>query len=54
MLGDSLEGWDGEGGREAQDGRHICRPTAYSCGWGQKPAQHCNSIILQLNINFKN
>ena len=31
MLCDDLEGWDwGDGGSEAQEGRHICRHTTDS------------------------
>ena len=30
MLCDDLEGWDGEGGREAQKGRDICTHIADS------------------------
>ena len=50
MLCDDLEGWDREGGREAQEGEDI---GIYVCIWliqvvvQQKLTQHCEAIILQ-------
>ena len=50
MLCDDLEGWDREGGREAQEGGDM---GIYVCRWlihfvvQQKLTQHCEAIILQ-------
>ena len=53
MLCDSLEGWNGGGGRDAQMGGDICIFMADSCFLQWKPTQHYKAIILQLKINFK-
>ena len=51
MLCDDLEGWDKEGGREAQEGGDV---GIYVCIWlihffvQQKLTQYCEAIILQL------
>ena len=50
MLYDDLEGWDREGGREAQEGGDM---GIYVYVWliqfvvQQKLTQHCEAIILQ-------
>ena len=55
MLCDNLEGWDGVGVvREVQEGGDIYKPVLFPVDIWQKPTQHCNAIILQLKINFKN
>ena len=53
MLCDSLEGWNGGGGREAQMGGDICIFMADSCFLQRKPTQHYKAIILQLKTNLK-
>ena len=53
MLCDSLEGWNGGGGRDAQMGGDICIFMAYSCFLQWKPTQHYKAIILQLKINLE-
>ena len=51
MLCDDLEGWDREGGREAQEGGGDM--GIYVCIWlihfavQQKLTQYCEAIILQ-------
>ena len=48
MLCDNLEGWDGVGaGREVEEGRDICIPTADSC-WCMAET---NNIVKQLSSN---
>ena len=50
MLCNNLEGWDREGGREAQEGGDM---EIYVFIWlihfavQQKLSQHCEAIILQ-------
>ena len=39
--------------QEAQQGRDVCVLTADSLVVQQKPIQHCNAIILLVEINFK-
>ena len=50
MLCDNLEGWDREGGREAQDGGdmgiYVYIQLIHSVVQ-QKLIQHCKAIILQ-------
>ena len=53
MLCDSLEGWNGGGGREAQMGGDIRIFMADSCFLHRKPTQHYKAIILQLKTNLK-
>ena len=53
MLCDSLEGWNGGSGREAQMGGDICIFMADSCFLQQKPTQHYKAIILQLKTTLK-
>ena len=53
MLCDSLEGWNGGGGRDAQMGGDICIFMADSCFLQWKPTQHYKAIILQLKINLE-
>ena len=52
MLCDDLEGWDGEAGREAQEGICVYLWLIHVVLW-QKPTQHYKAIILQLKINLK-
>ena len=50
MLCDDLEGWDGEGGREAQEGEDMgIYVYIYLIHFviKQKLTQHCKAIILQ-------
>ena len=47
MLCNDLKGFDGGGGREAQQGGDVCVPIADLCFCKQKPTQHCKAIILQ-------
>lgn len=51
MLCDALEGWNGRGGKEGQDGEDVCILIGDSHGC---TATHCKAIIFQLKINFKN
>ena len=57
MLCDDLEGWDREGGREAQEGGGDM--GIYVCIWlihfvvQQKLTQYCEAIILQQRSIFK-
>ena len=53
MLCDSLEGWNGGSGREAQMGGDICIFMADSCFLQQKPTQRYKAIILQLKTTLK-
>ena len=50
MLCDDLEGWDREGGREAQErggmGIYVCIQLIHFVVQ-QKLTQHCKAIILQ-------
>lgn len=46
MLGDSLEGWDGEGGREAQEGRGIFIHVAHLACVQQKLTQDYKAVIF--------
>ena len=39
--------------QEAQQGGDVCVLTADSLVVQQKPIQHCNAIILLVEINFK-
>ena len=48
VLCDDLEGWDGGGGREAQEEGDICIHIAVSHCVQQKLTQHCKAITLQL------
>ena len=50
-LCDGLEGWDGGGGREAQEGEDAC--VLIHVVVGQKLAQHCEETILQLKNKLK-
>ena len=51
MLGDHLEGWDREGGREGDARRKrygdMCICIADSLFIKQKLTHHCKAIILQ-------
>ena len=51
VLCDDLEGWDGGGGREAQEEGDICIPIAVSLCVQQKLTQHCKAITLQFKKN---
>ena len=50
MLCDHLEGWDGEGGREMQQGGdmgiYVCIQLIHFV-IQKKVTQHCKAIILQ-------
>ena len=50
MLCDHLEGWDGEGGREMQEGGdmgiYVCIQLIHFV-IQKKVTQHCKAIILQ-------
>ena len=52
MLCNDLEGWDGGGWREAQEGIcvYLWLIHVVLC---QKPTRHYKAIILQLKINLK-
>ena len=52
MLCNDLEGWDGGGWREAQEGICVYLWLIHVVLW-QKPTQHYKAIILQLKINLK-
>ena len=53
MLCDDLEGWDGGGGREAQEEGDICIHIAVSHCVQQKLTQHCKAITLQLKKKLR-
>ena len=53
MLSDSLEGWDGVGGRRQRfrrKGTYVYLWLIHVDVW-QKPTQYYEAIILQLKIN---
>ena len=56
MLCVHLEGWDREGGREAQEGGDM---EIYVCVWlihfvvQPKLTQYCEAIITPINMYFK-
>ena len=52
MLCNDLEGWDGGGWREAQEGICVYLWLIHVVLW-QKPTRHYKAIILQLKINLK-
>ena len=45
---DDLEGWDGGGGREGQEGGDACNTETIHFVVQQKLTQHCKAIILQV------
>ena len=48
MLWDNLEGWDEVGGRFKSEATYVYLWLIHIAAW-QKPTQHCNAVILQLN-----
>ena len=48
MLWDNLEGWDEVGGRFKSEATYVYLRLIHIAAW-QKPTQHCNAVILQLN-----
>ena len=56
MLCDDIEGWDGGGRREVQEGQyiHIADIVHTHVVLQQKPIQDCKAIILQLKNNDNN
>ena len=50
MFSDKLEGWDGDGGREPQEGGDTCGLLADSCCAMAEPST-TNTIVKQLSSN---